>query len=349
MKKRVLLGMSGGVDSSVSAMLLQKDGFEVLGITFLFAGLKESNKIIVDEARQLALSLNIEHFVIDLREEFHDKIITYFKSEYLKGSTPFPCAKCNPELKFQKLNEFALQKNCNFISTGHYAKIELHNQKKYFYKGVDPEKDQSFFLWGLSKEIRNKLILPLGNLTKSEVRNNANVMGFNRLANKKDSLGVCFIEGNNYRNFLEKEGILSKPGVFVNESDEILGEHKGIINYTIGQRRGLGINLDRPLFVSEIKPTSNQIVLSEYNSLFKNKIFIKDYYFVDCQEIDYENIYNVKIRYRLQNTPCRIKILNENKAIIELLEPLAMISKGQTTVFYVNDRVVGGGFIESSE
>jgi tRNA-specific 2-thiouridylase len=186
-------------------------------------------------------------------------------------------------------------------------------------------------------------------MTKTEVRNYASELKFNELSKKKDSLGVCFIEGSNYRMFLNSRGIKTEPGNFLNEKNEIIGQHKGITNYTIGQRRGLGVNSNQPLFVSEIRAIQNEIVLSNYNVLFKSTIYLNNYCFVNKEDIKIAKIFMVKIRYRLQNNKCRITVLNDNLLKVELLEPLAMVANGQTAVFYDNERVVGGGFIESSE
>jgi tRNA-uridine 2-sulfurtransferase len=275
--------------------------------------------------------------------------VQYFIDEYLKGRTPFPCAYCNPEMKFKYLVEYADKENCEYIATGHYVKTGLHEGKKYLFQGDDPDKDQTFFLWGLQRNIVDRLLFPLGEFQKSEIRSLANENGFVKLSKKKDSLGVCFIEGNNYRNFLKKRGIKSKPGNFIDHNNRILGQHSGITNYTIGQRRGLGINLNFPVFVSEIRLDDNEIVLAKYEDLYRNKIIIKDYYFIDKEVFNNVKTWIVKVRYRLQETPCRLHILDESRAEVELLESEAMISPGQTAVFYDDNRLVGGGFIESAE
>ncbi|WP_346859204.1 tRNA 2-thiouridine(34) synthase MnmA [uncultured Draconibacterium sp.] len=348
MNKRVLLGMSGGIDSSVSALLLQDQGYEVVGVTFLFSGSDVKNHHFLSEAKQLAEHLKIKHLTVDLRDEFKTVVIKYFIDEYLKGHTPFPCAYCNPILKFKYLYKFAEIEKCEFIATGHYVKTGFLNGKKYLFQGVDPNKDQSFFLWGLERNIIDKLLFPLGEFEKTEIRKLAENRGFVSLSKKKDSLGICFIEGNNYREFLEGAGIFSKPGNFVDENGAILGQHSGITNYTIGQRRGLGLNYNFPLFVAEIRLDANEIVLAKYEDLYRWKIVISDYYFVD-NEIDIcRRTLIVKVRYRLQETPCRLNILNETRAEVELLKPEAMIAPGQTAVFYDGTRLVGGGFIESA-
>ena len=348
MNKRVLLGMSGGVDSSVSAMLLQKQGYEVIGITFLFTEIGEANRRNADEAKQLAIKLGIKHLIVDLQKEFKATVISYFKEEYIAGRTPFPCAHCNPNIKFYYLEKFAIKEKCEFISTGHYVQSKLYKGKKYIYQGADKDKDQSFFLWGLKTALVQKLIFPLGKYQKNEIKKIAIEKGFKTLSSKKESLGICFIEGNNYRKYLEKEGVKSKQGNFVDTKGTVLGKHSGIVNYTIGQRRGLGLNLNIPVFVSEIRLNDNEIVLTKYDDLYKNNIIIKNHYISDKQHIRAHNSLIVKVRYRLQETPCEVNILDDTRAEVILLKPEAMIANGQTTVFYDGTRLVGGGFIESS-
>ena len=340
--------MSGGVDSSMAALLLQKQGYEVIGVTFIFSGADERGHHFAEEAKELAARLNIQHRVVDLREEFETVVIRYFIDEYLKGRTPFPCAYCNPHIKFKYLEEYANRFECASISTGHYVKTGFYGGKKYLYQGSDPEKDQTFFLWGLERKILNRLIFPLGEIHKSEIRKMAQKAGYEKLAEKKDSLGVCFIEGNDYRSYLSKIGISSKPGNFIYHNGEILGQHQGIINYTIGQRRGLGLNVNIPLFVAEIRVDANEIVLAKYEDLYRSRIQISNYYFSDNELIKSGSELIVKVRYRLQETPCRLHILDETRAEVELLESEAMISPGQTAVFYDGVRLVGGGFIESA-
>lgn len=348
MKERVLLGMSGGTDSSVAAMLLLENEYDVTGITFLFSELTENNDINIHESQQLCKDLGIEHRIADLRKPFEELVVQYFINEYIAGKTPFPCAVCNPNIKFKFLERFAKENNCRYISTGHYARTGQFNGINFIFTGVDPDKDQSFFLWGLKSELIGKLIFPLGNLQKNEVRNIAAQKGFSKISERKDSLGICFIEGNNYRKFLVSKRIHADSGNFVNENGEILGSHVGITNYTIGQRKGLITNANVPLFVSEIRPDTNEIVLSSFDKLYRNKLIVTNILFNDFDEIHQDKIFTVKIRYRLQNTPCKLQIISENMLDVELLEPLAMIAKGQTAVFFDGERVVGGGFIESS-
>lgn len=349
MKKRVLLGMSGGIDSSVSAMLLLEQGYEVVGITFLFGEMAEVNQTISRDAKTLADKLGIIHFTIDLQKEFKNSVVKYFVDEYMNGRTPFPCAYCNPKVKFYYLEEYAKRENCSFIATGHYAQIKNQKGKKYIYQGVDPEKDQSFFLWGLSEDLIQKLVFPLGGFEKNVIREMAKERGFVSLSKKKDSLGICFIEGNDYRKFLQKEGVKSNPGNFVDPSGYVLGKHEGITNYTIGQRRGLGLNLNYPVFVAKINLDDNEIVLGKYKDLYRNNIIVKGLQLSDIQCVNSCSGLTVKVRYRLQETPCELNILEGARAEVRLLEPEAMIAAGQTAVFYDKDRLVGGGFIESSK
>lgn len=349
MKKRVLLGMSSGIDSSVSAILLKNKEFEVVGVTFIFSDLDKQNRSMVDSARKLAASLSIEYHVIDLREEFEKNVISYFKQEYINGRTPFPCAVCNPEVKFKNLTFYADQLSCKYIATGHYVQVVEKEGFSYISEGLDKEKDQSFFLWGLDHSVVDRLILPLGNYTKSQVREIAKNHGFSELTEKKESLGICFIEDNNYRNYLKNSGIDPKKGNLVNSCGEILGQHDGYINFTIGQRRGLGLNQNKPLFVSEIRSKKNEVVLSDFSELEKTTIFIQPHHFIHKNQVNTDKNYTVKIRYRLQENMCRLKFLKSGMVQIILYEPVAMVANGQTAVIYDDDCVIGGGFIVASK
>lgn len=350
MKKndRVLLGMSGGVDSSMAALLLREKGFEVIGITFVFTRSTQYNHHFVKDAQILARQLGIKHIIKDLRQEFEKEVISYFIHEYVSARTPFPCAYCNPNIKFKYLKKIADIENCYYIATGHYVQNDLYEEKKYIFQGVDPDKDQTFFLWGLQREIVDRLIFPLGKFLKTEIRELARQNGFIDLSQKKDSLGICFIEGNDYRKFLNERGIQSRKGNFVDHNNLVLGRHNGITNYTIGQRRGLGLNLNHPVFVSEIRLERNEIVLSKFDDLYRNKLYLKNYNFIDNEIVKEGKQLIVKVRYRLQKTLCSLNILDESRAEVDLLNSEAMISPGQTAVFYDGTRLVGGGFIESA-
>ncbi|MDL2290139.1 tRNA 2-thiouridine(34) synthase MnmA [Paludibacteraceae bacterium OttesenSCG-928-F17] len=347
MKTRVLLGMSGGTDSSVAAMLLLEQGYDVTGITFRFWD-EEENPQYVKDAVRLAEQLNIKHIVKDVRSIFHDTIVRYFIDEYLAGRTPFPCAKCNNELKWSLLFEEAEKLDCEKVSMGHYANIKYDNGHYFIAKGIDEDKDQSFFLWGLSEEQLKRIIFPLGEMTKDKVRKYAAEKGFKQVAEKKDSLGVCFCPGD-YRSFLKSQikdyPSYIYPGNFIDEDENTLGQHEGYPLYTVGQRRGL-IYLNRAVFVKEIRPQTNEVVLAPLKSLYKNTFKVKGYRLIDKSLFSNNFDSIVKIRYRKQETMCRIILLDDDRLEVELKEPLESIASGQTAVFYRNDKVLGGGFIE---
>jgi tRNA-specific 2-thiouridylase len=346
MSNKILLGMSGGTDSSVAAILLQEQGYEVIGITFRFWEEGENHHL--NDAKALAQKLNIEHITYDARTVFKDKIITYFVDEYLAGRTPFPCVKCNNELKWKLIIDEADRLGCDKVAMGHYVQIENVDGKYFVCEGVDPDKDQSFFLWGLIQAQLARIVFPLGGFEKTAVRKMAADRGFLKVSEKKDSLGACFCQGD-YRPFLKS--LLSEPekfiypGNFIDETGHQLGKHQGFPLYTVGQRRGL-IHLNRKVFVKEILPTTNEIVLAPLAAMYKNEFMVHSLNIVD--ELLFTTAYNItcRIRYRKQNTACRVILLPDNKARVELAEPLESIAPGQSAVFYQHGRILGGGFIE---
>jgi len=340
-----LLGMSGGTDSSMSAMLLQEQGYTVKGVTFRFWDSEGSEQHLQD-AREMARKLGIEHFVYDARESFRREIVDYFISEYLAGRTPVPCVKCNNQLKWKLLLELAGQHGCNAISTGHYCNVKEKDGLLHIAQGVDPDKDQSFFLWGLPQEILQRMVLPLGQLTKVRVREMAAERGFTYISKKKDSLGVCFCS-NDYRPFLRKYApdFNFEKGLFVDEEGTVFGEHEGYPFYTVGQRRGLGIYLNRAVFVKELLPQTNTVVLAPLKNMYKNEFYLKEWNLIN--EADFTAAFDIitKIRYRKQATPSRV-VKQENGLLkVELAEPLESIAPGQAAAFYRGDLVLGGGII----
>jgi len=352
-KKKVLLGMSGGTDSSVAAMLLQEQGFEVIGVTLrLWSDTDKTNEFgtpqYLLDAKELAKKLNIQHEIIDAKDYFYNEIIEYFKSEYVKGRTPNPCAKCNVVLKWKLLLEQANSLNCYYVATGHYSKIVVQDNLYYIHKGVDPDKEQSFFLWGLGQEVLSRAIFPLGEFTKSEVKQIASNRGFEPLANKKESIGVCFIQDGKYQPFLAQ--LLSghdeaiKEGSFVNCDGEVLGKHKGYIYYTVGQRRGLGFEPTEPYYVTKIDAFTNTITLGKRKDLYQNEMLVKNYQLVNPKDLEQEVI--TRIRYRKQAALSCVEILDENTLLVKFNEPEWSIAPGQTAAFYIGDRLLGGGFIE---
>ena len=261
MEKRVLLGMSGGTDSSVAAMKLQEAGYEVTGVTLR---LHDDGGRGAEEAARLADRLGIEHFEYDAREAFEAQVVRYFTEEYLAGRTPVPCTVCNNRLKWPLLARLADERGISNIATGHYVRKVYHDGRWYIAPAADADKDQSFFLWGLKQDILKRMLLPMGELTKAEARAYAACRGFQRVAEKKDSLGVCFCPMD-YRAFLRRAvspELLPGKGVFLDENGAFLGWHEGYPFYTVGQRRGLGIHLNRAVYVKEICRERNEVVLA---------------------------------------------------------------------------------------
>ncbi|MDD4971184.1 MAG: tRNA 2-thiouridine(34) synthase MnmA [Paludibacter sp.] len=343
---KILLGMSGGTDSSVAAILLMEQGYEVVGITFRFW--EEGENLHLQDAVNLAAQLGIEHITYDAREVFREHVVGYFMDEYLAGRTPFPCVKCNNELKWKLILEEADRLGCAKVAMGHYVNIEKIQDHYFVVEGKDPDKDQSFFLWGLSQAQLSRIIFPLGQFHKTQVRAMAAERGYQKVSVKKDSLGACFCSGD-YRPFLKKQ--LKEPdkyifpGNFIDEDGNLLGRHEGFPLYTVGQRRGL-MHLNRKVFVKEILPITNEVILAPLANMYKTEFLIQDVNVVDKNL--FTNDYDVicRIRYRKQNTLCRVIFLENGMAKVELTEPLESIAPGQTAVFYRDGRILGGGFIE---
>ena len=342
---KVLLGMSGGTDSSMAALILQEAGYEVTGVTFRFYE-KDGNTEYLDDASALCHRLGISHVVYDARDLFREKIIRYFVDEYMAAHTPVPCTLCNNYLKWPLLRQLADSMGIFYIATGHYVRKVQHDGRHYIRKGVDADKDQSFFLWGLPQDIMQRMLLPLGDWTKTQVRQLAEERGFLKTARKKDSIGVCFCPMD-YRTFLRQEveeGLIT-PGKFYDEQGNYIARHEGYPFYTIGQRRGLGIDLNRPIFVKEILPESNKVILGNLKSLEKTEMRLKDWNIISPETLLGRDDVIVKIRYRKQANRCVVSLLPDHTLHVRLLEPLSAIASGQAAAFYRDDRVLGGGII----
>lgn len=370
--KRVLLGMSGGTDSSVAAMRLLEAGYEVIGVTFRFYELNGSTEYLED-ARNLAERLGIRHITYDAREIFARQIIEYFVQEYLAGRTPVPCTLCNNYLKWPLLAKIADEMGIFYIATGHYAQNIQLNETFYITYAADSDKDQTFFLWGLKQDILNRMLLPMGDITKAEARTWAAEHGFRKVATKKDSIGVCFCPMD-YRTFLKdwlvRNGQMSvsnseasinnsqtsgsdkqtwsdriRRGRFVDEKGNFIAWHEGYPFYTIGQRRGLGIHLNRPVFVKEIDPEKNEVMLASLSSLEKTEMWLKDWNLVNQERtLDRSDII-VKIRYRKQENHGTITVTSDHLLHVQLHEPLTAIAPGQAAAFYGDGLLLGGGII----
>ena len=339
--------MSGGTDSSVAAMLLLDAGYEVTGVTFRFFE-KDNNTEYLDDARELCSRLGIPHITYDLRDRFKKYIIDYFIKEYMTGRTPVPCTLCNNYLKWPILKEIADREGIYHIATGHYVQKTFSNGYWHIINGTDPDKDQSFFLWGLPQEILKRMLLPLGGMTKTRIREIAAERGFIKAATKKDSLGVCFCPMD-YRTFLKNnvnpEKI--KPGIFCDEEGNRIGTHEGFPFYTIGQRRGLGIHLNKAIFVKEIIPAENKVIISDnIKNLEQNEMWLTDWAITNPDILIRMDDVIVKIRYRKQANRCRVEKTEDGLLHVILHEPLASIAPGQAAAFYRGNMVLGGGIIK---
>ena len=329
----------------MAALLLQDAGYEVVGVTFRFYE-KDGCTEYLDDARELCNRLGIEHIISDQREYFKTTIIDYFISEYMAGHTPVPCTLCNNYLKWPLLRQLADQMDIYHIATGHYVQKQKIGDFWHIINGVDEDKNQSFFLWGLPQDILERMLLPMGALTKQRVREIAKERGFLKAAKKKDSLGVCFCPMD-YRTFLRDNVAADaiQKGEFVDEKGKFIAMHEGYPFYTIGQRRGLGIDLNQAVFVKEIIPAENRVVLGNLTSLERTEMRLKNYNIVNPELLLGRDDVIVKIRYRKQENHCRVTLLADNTLHILLHEPLTAIAAGQAAAFYRDDVVLGGGII----
>ena len=343
--RRVLLGMSGGTDSSVAALLLLDAGYEVTGVTFRFYE-KDGNTEYLDDARDLCARLGVPHLISDHREAFRTTIIDYFIREYMAGHTPVPCTLCNNYLKWPLLRQLADERGIYHLATGHYVRKRMLEGHWHITTGADVDKDQSFFLWGLPQDIMERMLLPMGDLTKIRVREIAEERGFLKAATKKDSIGVCFCPMD-YRTFLRNNVSVEdiQKGKFFDEKGNFIAWHEGYPFYTIGQRRGLGIDLNRAVFVKEIIPSENKVVLGDLKSLEKMEMRLKDWNIINPSLLLGHDDVIVKIRYRKQANRCTVTLLPDNTLHVQLREPLTAIAAGQAAAFYRDDVVLGGGII----
>lgn len=341
--KRVLVGMSGGIDSTATCLLLQEQGYTVIGVTMRVG----EDELL--EARSLANKLGIEHHYVDVRDSFKETIIGNFIAEYKRGRTPNPCVLCNSRFKFKILKEWADKLDCFWLATGHYATITVVNGKYYIQKATHVQKDQSYFLWQTSQEVLSRTIFPLGELTKDEVRDYLALHGYKEKAKGGESMEVCFIPGD-YRDFIkENSPEIEKnigPGWFVDKRGVKLGKHLGYPFYTIGQRKKLGIALGKPVYVTKINSEKNTVMLGDREDLEADYMLIEEYRFIDELEAFQTKDLEVRIRYRSKPIPCSLmKSLNNQFLLVKFKGVASAITPGQSAVFYREDRVVGGGII----
>lgn len=358
---RILVAMSGGIDSSVAAVMLHEQGYEVVGMTMKTwdyassGGTKKETGCCsldsINDARNIAVELGFPHYILDIREEFGDYVINHFTGEYLEGRTPNPCVMCNTHIKWDSLLRRADKLDCEFIATGHYANIREENSRFVISKGVDTWKDQSYVLWGVSQESLSRTKLPLGHLTKNTIREMAKERGFMDLVNKSESYEICFVPDNDYRGFLKRrvEGLEDqvRGGNFVDTTGKVLGKHEGYPFYTIGQRKGLGIALGYPAFVTEIRKETNEVVLGRDKDLERDGMWVGQLNLSKYASIPDTLETITKVRYKDQGTPA--KIIQEGEKIrVDFHQPVSGIAPGQAAVFYEGEDVVGGGWITKS-
>lgn len=347
--------MSGGVDSSAVCLMLQDQGYEVVGMTMRVYDLPQQFSEGSDQpnhvrsARELADRLGIEHHVADVRDEFRDSIVKYFLDEYEAGRTPNPCVRCNRDFKFRLMVEWADRLNCDFMATGHYVQTQKGTDgNTYLLMGDDVRKDQSYFLWRVPQQTLRRCIFPLGKMEKPQVRAFLAEKGFTVRAKQSESMEVCFVEGD-YRDLLrEKRPDLAervKDGHYVNTKGQLLGNHLGVPFYTVGQRKGLGIALGKPAYVLRLNAEKNTIVLGDEDELKTSVFFAEDDNLVNEQAFFASDELSVRIRYHSQPMACKARRLDDGRLLVTTAEPVSAVTPGQSAVFYVGNRMVGGAVI----
>ncbi len=350
-KGRVIVAMSGGVDSSLAAALLKQEQYEVIGLTLqLVEGTTEfpPGEDPVELAKQAAGSLNIPHHTLDLREDFQHRIIDYFIAEYRRGRTPNPCVICNRHIKFAALYRQAEELGADYLATGHYARVEYSSPENRYLlrKGLDALKEQSYMLYNLSQQQLSKSLFPLGHLTKVQVRNLARELGLNSV-DRAESQEICFIPGNDYRKYLRRRGLSCPPGPIVDRSGRWMGTHQGIAGYTVGQRRGLGLTSPVPLYVLEIRTPDNTLVVGEKEGLYQPAVTVESFNYVSTDSLLPGQEVEIKIRYRSPGVLARLEQVGPPPGLVRAVfeKPQPAVTPGQAAVFYRGDLLLGGGII----
>lgn len=362
MKSRILVGMSGGIDSTAVCHILINQGYEVVGLTIRNIDIPSKMRIGTDgemmpgyiiEAKSLAERLNIEHYVADERESFEMDVVTPFLNGYLAGVTPNPCVECNPLFKFFVLMKWADKLGCEYIATGHYARLVSSKGSVYIARGEDSFKDQSYFLWRLGQDVLKRTLFPLGDKTKSEVRRYLADNGFEMKSHDKESMEICFIE-KDYRDLLKTRiPDIDKqigPGKFVDAEGKVIGTHKGYPFYTIGQRKGLVVAFGKPVYVLRTNAEKNTVMLGQPEQLEIGSMFVHSQQFFGLSEgnLPSNEGLSVRIRYRSHVIPCRLEVIpGEERLMVRFLEMASAVTPGQSAVFYHGDMVIGGAIISS--
>ncbi len=359
-KKKVMLGMSGGVDSSVAAAVLLEQGYDVIGVTMqIWPDKSEESRrteggccslSAVDDARRVANKLGIPYYVLNFKDVFQEKVIDYFTNEYLKGRTPNPCIACNRFVKFGAMLDKAAAMGIDYVATGHYARIECSSElgRYLLRKSVTERKDQTYALYNLTQDQLARTLMPIGHYTKDQVREMAIELGLS-VASKPDSQEICFVEDNDYGKFItENSHCEIIPGDFVDTKGNVLGRHKGIVHYTIGQRKGLGIALGRPMFVVDIDVEKNRVVLGDETEVFDQALLADDLNFISIDALDKPIRVKAKIRYSSKEADATVYPETDDTARVVFDSPQRAITPGQSVVFYDGDIVVGGGTIRQS-
>lgn len=356
MSQRVVVGMSGGVDSSMAACLLLEQGYEVAGVTMQLwqeeaPHIQKENDgccglTAAEEARRVAEQLGIRHFVMNFSEEFQTHVIDYFAKEYRNGRTPNPCIACNRYIKWEALLRRSMELGADYIATGHYARVVRQPNGRYaLQKSVTAAKDQTYALYSLTQEQLSRTIMPVGEYEKEAVRKRAEEAGL-IVAHKPDSMEICFVPDGDYASFIEREtGVKDEPGNFVDVYGNVLGVHKGITHYTIGQRKGLGLAMGHPVFVTEIRPETREVVIGESEDVFRRTLRADHLNFMSVPEFDGEVRAVAKIRYNHRGDDCVVRMLDQDTAEVVFDRPQRAVTPGQAVVFYDGDVVMGGGTI----
>ncbi len=357
MKEKVVVGMSGGVDSSVAAYLLKEQGYDVIGVTMQIWEDEEQQRTeenggccglsAVDDARRVADRLEIPYYVMNFKQEFQEKVVDYFVEEYLAGRTPNPCIACNRYVKWESLLKRSMEIGADYIATGHYARIaKLPNGRFAIRNSVTARKDQTYALYNLTQFQLTHTLMPIGEYEKDQVRRIAQEAGL-PVAAKPDSQDICFVPDGDYAAFLKKKAGERMPGEgdFVTRDGTVLGKHKGITHYTIGQRKGLGLSMGEPVFVSELRPKTNQVVVGEEPQVFKKELLCDHLNFMGMEDLKEPRRVWAKVRYAHKGQWCRIERQGRDLIRAEFEEPVRAITPGQAVVFYEGEYVLGGGII----